>query len=32
MVGIPFHDFSNDQMVAGLSTETNQKTAENIAI
>ena len=30
MVGIQFHDFSNDQMVARLSTETNQKSAEII--
>ena len=30
MVGIQFHDFSNDQMVARLSTETNQKLAEII--
>lgn len=32
MVGIQFHDFSNDQMVARLSTETNQKSAELIGI
>jgi hypothetical protein len=30
MVGIQFHDFSNDQMVVGLSTETNQKSPESI--
>ncbi len=30
MVGIQFHDFSNDQMVARLSTEANQKSAEII--
>lgn len=30
MVGIQFRDFSNDQMVATLSTQTNQKSAEII--
>jgi hypothetical protein len=30
MVGIQYPDFSNDYMVAGLSTETNQKSTEII--